>query len=341
MRRLLIFIVALLLVCVAAWFTVRTIATLRAESAAQALVDEALGDSRPEGDDERVTAITRRVYEQFEPAEAGDSVLLRLRGWLTNSRLPAFVRLPDGVIETLLRKGLCDNAGRMLSFTLRQADYASRQWDMVSPSGGHSAVLVTLPDGREILADPFFGFVAADQAGRLMHPLEARKRARAGQSPGGVLAPLGGDADGRFYADLAGISMAAQGEALRITASLPRTDTQPLFLGAIDGDAGDVSRAAARHAMGPYWHYIGHRYSRQWIRELTAVQRVRLEITLIDEPEAGVLTADPAAALQGKTLSWELNAGDTVRFHDGRARLLLRRLNSYIGVDRIAVVPQD
>lgn len=339
-RYLLRIVIALPCLGLVAWLAVKAAAVGLADAAARGLVDEALSASQPAGDDEAVIAIGRRVFEKFEHS-SGSAPLLRLRGWLTNARLPALLRLPEGVIETLVREGLCDNAARMLAYALKLEGFTSRQWNMVSPAAAHSGLLVRMGDGREVLVDPFYGFISADRNGRLIHPEAARARVRAGEAIGAVLQPLGTYDRSEFYDLLAVTDMAAQGDALRMQAVLPGITDGPLYLGEIDGEASDVSRAAAGHGMGPYWHYVGHRYSRQWVRELTAGQHARLEFTLIDEPRAGMLTADPAPTVRERVLSWELHPGDSVRFVDGRARFSLARRGSYLGVDRIAIVPLD
>lgn len=51
------------------------------------------------------------------------------------------------------------------------------------------------------------------------------------------------------------------------------------------------------------------------------------------------MQARPAPAIDGKTLTWSLKSGEGITLKDGAARLSLKRLNSYIGIDRIVVSP--
>ena len=157
-----------------------------------------------------------------------------------------------------------------------------------------------------------------DRDRQLLHPEQVRQRVAAGENPEALLQALGADSDRRFYADFSDLSMAAQGERLVLAAELPRVTGAPVSLGSIDGDAADVDAATRQHGMGPYWNYLGHRYSREWIRELKAGQAVRVTMTLLEPASRGVLTAEPVPVVDGKVLRWELMPGEVIRFHDGR-----------------------
>jgi hypothetical protein len=263
---------------------------------------------------------------------------LRIRPYVTNSRLPEFLRIPSGAIETLVNKGLCDNASRRLAFILKQKGYDSVQWNMVTSAAAHSALLVFLHDGRKVFVDPFYGYLAIDrQSQKLMSLPEAKKHVSSGRSLNSVLTPI--DREHSFYSRLHTMFMAAEGDNLVIRAELPST-TAPLYLGAINGQDSDVKNAASQAEMTPFWHYMGHRYNREWVRVLSAKQRVRLEITLVSDVQAGVDTATPRPQVNGKKMTWHLNPGDEIKFTDATATISWRRLNSYTGVDQIAIYPE-
>jgi hypothetical protein len=161
-----------------------------------------------------------------------------------------------------------------------------------------------------------------------------------GKRFGDVFVPLGADADPRFYANFKSAIMAAEGEPLTIRAPLPDIKPNaPIYLGVIDGSARDAKDAGSTHNMTPFWNYIGHKYNREWVRVLEARQPVRVEMTLLEAPEDGVMTSTPKPVVRGNVLSWELQPGDEITFRDGLAAYSLKRLNSYIGIDQIALYP--
>ncbi len=213
------------------WLATKQIVVSKAEMKAQALVQNAVLNDSPKTDDQKIVAITTEIFQSFQHKDPALVPLLRLRPYLTNKRLPKFLRLPAGVLETHLNTGLCDNAARMLAFTLKQEGYQSVQWNMVTDKGGHSALLVTLPDGREVMADPFYGYVTVDDQKHLIHPNEARELIRSGQSFDDVFSPISDSSDSRFYQNFESISMGAEGEDLIIEATIPLLDTPPFYWG--------------------------------------------------------------------------------------------------------------
>ncbi len=94
-----------------------------------------------------------------------------------------------------------------------------------------------------------------------------------------------------------------------------------------------------KNNMTPYWQYMGHKYNREWVRILKTKEPVRIVMTLLEPAEQGILTASPAPTVNGKILTWELQANDKIIFRDGLAKISLKRMNSYIGVDQIAIYP--
>ena len=123
------------------------------------------------------------------------------------------------------KRGKCDNAARMLAFILAQDGYSSTQWNMVTDADGHSVLRVTLPDGQQIMADPYFGYVAVDGQNNLIAPDAAQERIRKGTPLDKVLVPLGDRSNPRFYRDFANAHMAAEGDDLTIEAILPALTT--------------------------------------------------------------------------------------------------------------------
>ena len=96
-----------------------------------------------------------------------------------------------------------------------------------------------------------------------------------------------------------------------------------------------------QQGLNPYWHYIGHKYNREWIRVLSTPEPVTITMTLVDPAEGGILNATPHPEMNGKILRWNLKAGDKLTLTDNDAKLSLKRLNSYIGVDQIIISPDN
>jgi hypothetical protein len=298
------------------------------------------GERDAQTPDQELIEIARIVFERFEEKWPSEVPLLRISPYVSNSRLPEFIKFSEGVIETYIATGMCDNAARMLHFVLKQKGYDSVQWNMVSGANAHSALLVYMPDGREVLLDPFYGYVGYDKdEERLLSPEEMRIDLSEGKPFEEVFLPLGDKARSAFYKDFQFVRMAPLGEDLNIIAMLPRIEAQAVFLGEINGDNKDVMGAASANSMTPFWHYAGHKYDRSWVRVLSAVQDVRLEMTLLSDVEEGVITSDPRPQIQGNKMVWNLKAGDEIKFYDGRAKINWRRLNSFIGIDQIAIYP--
>ena len=262
-----------------------------------------------------------------------------MRPYLTNKRLPEFLRLKDGVIEILIETGLCDNAARALHFVLKQEGIDSVQWNMVTQKRAHSALRVVLSDGRYGFVDPFFGLSAFDQdEKRLLSPDEMQVRARRGVEIDDVFVSFSQSRDTEFYQDFKQtVFMGPQGGSLNIDVVLPFVKGDVLHLGKIDGQDRDVYNDGAAYNMTPFWHYMGRQYDRSLKRIMRAPHDMRVEITLIYAVEEGVVTSDPRPAIEGKKMVWDLKAGDFITFTDGNAAISWERLNSYLGVDQIAL----
>lgn len=338
MKRILKFLTIVGFSCVLlgmlGWLITKSVLTIKAEEKANSIIALASEDNDFRSDEQKLVAIASQVSENFEQIDPALVPIYKLRSYITNDRLPDFIRLETGVMETLLQKGLCDNTSRMLSFILNQKGYQSVQWDMVTPGGGHAANLVTLPNGKNVYVDALFGVIAVDQNGDLTDAHEAHSRIKNGNNVEDVFQPLTEDSEHKFYYDFENVSMGSENEPLYIEATIPNFD-DTLFLGEIDQNGQDVQRASAKHEMGTVWNYAGHRYNRNWVRVLKIKQPVRVKVTLVSEVEDGVITSEPKPSIDGKNMIWDLKADEELRLYDGRAKISLKRLNSFIDVDQI------
>lgn len=331
-------VLAIFLIAVAGWYSARYISTQKAQKKLDVLLK---AGAFPDSEEEKVIAISKKVFKTFQEANPAYISAYKIRPYITNKRLPEFIRFPEGIIETNIQKGLCDNASRMLAFALKQEGLSSKQWNMMTHTGGHSARFVTLSNGTNVFVDPFYGVAAIDMDGHLTSLTEARDRVLTGEPPENVLMTFSEKSKTGFYDNLATMFMAAEGEELVIDVTLPRIN-ETITLGQIDGQSNDVKSAGSRTKITPYWHYIGHQYNREWVRVLEAPQPLKLVMTLVEEPDENVLvSADPAPQVKGKTLTWMLEEGEKLTFRDGLAEISLKRLNSYIPVDRIEMIPAD
>jgi hypothetical protein len=321
------------------WLITKHLVTLQAAKKAQAIITSSYGDNLITSDDQKVISITRQIFNRFERKNPATVPLLKVRGYVTNRRIPSFIRLESGVIETYIEQGLCDNAARVLEFALKQEGFESIQWNMVTNTGGHSALLVKLSDGREVLADPFYGYVTVNHDGNLISPNKAKDLIKSGASFDKIFLSLGKESDPKFYKNIKAMYMGAEGNALIIESSLPNLQGHPLVLGDIDGKYKDVKAAARKLNIMPYWYYMGHKYNREWVRVLKISQPVKVSMILTDDVKEDILTADPTPLTNGRILEWNLKAGDDITLRDGLAKMSFKRMNSFIPVDQITITP--
>ena len=334
-----LFAVAGIICGLTAWLAIKHISTKSAEAKAENIIEAAYEKHQPSDDGEKIIAISKEIFENFEHLNPKHDPLLRIRGYVTNKRLPEILRLPTGVIETHIQRGLCDNASRMLAFIIEQEGFKSVQWNMTTDFMGHSALLVSTPDDQEFLADPYHGYATKDYTGNLLHPHDAQKRIKAGEPYKNVFQAFGPDSIDKLYSDFSEAVMAAEGQPVTLETTLPVLGNTPLVLGSLDGDYKDVKTAGMENNMGPYWTYMGHRYNREWTRILRVKQPVQVVMTLTEHVDEGVLITDKKPDIDGKQLTWNLYTDDQLVFNDGRAQISLSRLNSYIDVDQLTFIP--
>lgn len=282
---------------------------------------------------ERMTALVHRSYAQ--PAQRGSlPLLMRARPYLTHRFVPTPLRLRVGAIDTIYLKGLCDNAARTLGFVLEQAGLTADQLNMVTPTAAHSVVLAETSDGRKLLADPLYAVIPRWE-GRILGPAEAQSLMREGISYDRIWRPLTYSAKTGFYRRFADAVFARQGEPLQIRGDVDLTEGEALQLGEPDGSSDDVVRAAIKAELTPYWHYVGSRYDRAWMRRLRFHQDTRVTLALTQPPKAKFITSERTPEVRGKELIFEVHAGETLRFVDGAAGYDWLRLRSYQDVDYV------
>lgn len=291
-------------------------------------------------DDRQLMALTKLIFNRYADRRRPETqpLLLRLRPYLSNRRLPGWLRVPPGALEVIYSDGWCDDAARALAYVLESVGAKAFQLNIATPTQGHSVLLVTLPKrepGRgQVLVDPLFGVVAADSTG-LISPDAARRMLQQGNPVRAVFKPVAKRGDTRFYREFADSVFGVQGQGLEIESHVPAFSGPRKAFGRIDGSSQDVSGASMRAGMTPYWHYLGHRYDRSWVRSLEASERLRVTFVLADEPNESFFTSDVPPRIAGKKLVWELDRGQKLIFRDGRARPSFLRFTSYQPIDQI------
>ncbi len=129
-------------------------------------------------------ALTTRVALEFE----GDPPLSHYYGALSSTKQPAWLRLPVGLVETLIRPGHCDSMARGLVFALKANGIEARQLDLFARTFTHS-IVVAFPDGEPLLLDPYQRYVAVFESGGLSEWAEGTARLAISPLPGAPPSP--------------------------------------------------------------------------------------------------------------------------------------------------------
>ena len=282
---------------------------------------------------ESLTTDIHKIYTQNKNVK-DFPVLFKLRPYLTNKRLPSVLRFPEGAIETIYPYGWCDNAARMMIFALSQKGLSAKQWNMITPVAGHSALVID-DNGREIFADPFYGILFQNSDGEPISSQKGKALFSSGETP---LKAISKESNTTFYQDFDKVMMAAQSEPLEMATKLENID-DVILLGSVDGSSTDVHADGVKNKITPYWTYMGHRYDKSWVRSLKLDQPVRIDITLVKKPSQKIITSNKKPQIKGNTLTWNLKAGEVLIFKDGNSSFLWSELKSYIEVDQIKITP--
>lgn len=126
-----------ILSAISTWYVARYTVTQKANQKANELLSNtSIEGTSQTSDDQKIIAITKKVFKTFQHKDPSSIPAYKVRPYITNKRLPAFIRFPDGAMETNIQAGLCDNASRMLAFILEKEGHPSVQWNMVTDKGG-------------------------------------------------------------------------------------------------------------------------------------------------------------------------------------------------------------
>lgn len=313
------------------------------ERAATAKAQEILGKLQAERQPpERLAlALTRQVHVWYSKNRTieNPSLLWRLKPYLTHELVPEVFRLPAGLIDTLYVEGICDDATRTLGYILGEAGIESRQLNIVNRfSGAHSVLLAHFPDGREVILDPLYGIVP-QLNGVLLSPEDAQEASKAIDASETLWHKLAPTSNDSFYRDFTHAVFAAQNAGLEIEVPVSLNGEEAIVLGRPDGDSQDVHKDGLSRSLTHYWTYLGHKHDRGWIRVLVFAQDTRMEIGLVDPVNADFITTDARPNIEGNVLTYEVGAGQSLRFVDGLAKRDWTRLKSYQDIDYIRFEP--
>ena len=304
-----------------------------ADAKARRLVEQLGPEARTP--DSVMIELTRRIHGWYvQNRQIQDPPLLwRLRPYLTHELLPELFRLPEGLIDTLYVEGICDDATRTLIYILDEAGIEGRQLNIVNRfTGAHTVVLARLSDGREVMLDPLYGIVPKLD-GKLVSPTEAFKASKKGREVNWYeLAPTSNNG---FYEKTEHAVFAVQNAGMEIKAPIHLNGATSISLGRPDGDSLDVMRDGMSRNLTSHWTYLGHKFDRGWVRTLTFAQDTHVKIGLVEPVNVGFITTDVQPRIEGKTLIYEIAAGGSLRFIDGRAKRDWIRFKSYQDIDYI------
>ena len=347
-RKLSLWKMAVLLVLVPALLIIFSLLGLKwfVESGARSKARTLLSSVEMPRDDIDAIAIhlTSLVHKAFRSSDSNDPVplLMAVRPYLSHRFVPAFLRIHPGAIDTLYLNGLCDNAARSLLYILNENGFKADQLNLVTPFSAHSVIVAETPGGRRLLLDPDKGVVPLDND-KILSPEQARMRMRNAGQHGVTWRGLSPSAGTGFYKLFATTRFARQGSRLEVEATVTLPGGKPVHLGKPDGSSEDVSNSGGHAGFSPYWHYIGSRYDRAWVRSLHFPQATRVTIVLTGYAKTNLITTDRQPEISGDKLIYDLKAGETLRFVDGKAGFDWFRLRSYQDVDyiRFDPVPQS
>jgi hypothetical protein len=283
--------------------------------------------------------IARRVHEQYRAAEQRQDthVLFKLRPYLTYRFVPDFARIEPGAIEALLIEGICDSAARATIYILRSVGIPAEQLNLIGRNGwAHSIVQAANPDGSLFLLDPLYG-VAPQHDGDVLNVEETKQLQKSGTAARDIWKSISdGPRYHRLYEDFLDFWVATQDSSIEFEVQVNLENQERVQIGQIDQSSREVGAAAAKHGLTVYWHYLGHRYARGWVRSLIFAQPTKVSFILTEDVREGVITSDVKPdGITGNILHYTMQRGQKLSFHDGRARMDWLKLNSYQDVDAI------
>lgn len=296
--------------------------------------------------DEKILALTRAYHNHYinslaSPQTGLEQRLHLVRGYLSSTFLPGFIRMDPGVVELLFLTGTgaCGNASRALAFVLQVMGYDAHQINIVSPSEHHAAMIARDKTGREMLIDPSYGFIPT-RNGRIISPTEYQNALRSGD--GSVQAELfsARASDAWYKEHFANATFAPQGARHVIKNSLHVPETGIAF-GRADNSSSDVDTATSLARATPYWSYLGHRFDRGYIREYAFDRAVTVVFTLTEPAQAKFVTANLRPTIDGRKVTFDIPKGKTLIFHDGRAPRDFATLRSYQDVDFVTITSME
>ncbi len=296
--------------------------------------------------DEKILTLTRAYHRQYinsleTPPTGFEQRFHMVRGYLSSTFLPGFMRMDPGVVEFLFLTGTgaCGNASRALAFVFQVMGYDAHQINIVSPSEHHAAMIARDKTGREMLIDPSYGFVPT-RNGRIIGPTDYQNALRSGDSSVRTVLFSTRASDAWYKTHFAIATFAPQGARHVIKNFLHVPETGITF-GRADNSSSDVDTASSLAQATPYWSYLGHRFDRGYIREYSFDRAVKVVFTLTERAQAKFATANLRPAIDGRKVAFNVPKEEALIFHDGAAPRDFVTLRSYQDVDFVTITPKD
>jgi hypothetical protein len=290
---------------------------------------------------ERVKKLTRWVFSEARSNDhAVVSAIYEIIPYVSNRRIPKWLRVPRGAIESLFGDGQCDSDARTLKFMFTSLDIKSRQTDIVTQKSGHVVTSVSLHNGENAVVDPYFGLIAWDHD-RPLDIYELRDRLVSGEKSTDVLQPVSKQAEIVDFYDGWDKQTAVgyQGRGLTIDFTLPMV-AAPTRLGDPDGSSDDVVRAGMKIGISPYFAYIGSKYDRSWVRILRVPKPIQLKFVMVGDVDEELLgSIEPRPTVEGNSLAWNLSADTPLVFTSADAPVRFRASANSQAIDFIEITP--
>ena len=212
------------------------------------------GVKEANSDEERILTIARYVAHTHDNAAPGSQYY----GVYYSRRMPSLVRLPTGILETLVHASDCDSMVRSLIYLAAREGIEARQSDIFSGTFVHSVAEVSI-DNRWVLVDPYLGVAFRHSDGKLANFVSIKMNKNDLIQEGLRADNKVADPAEYFYSNLHNSVFAQSGSEVDVPLKIGVSEL-PLTIGNIDASNDDVAAILIASAMGPIGSFLGPRF---------------------------------------------------------------------------------
>ena len=133
--------------------------------------------------------------------------------------------------------------------------------------------------------------------------------------------------------DYGGMVFAEQGQLLHMLDTVSLSPGEVVKIGEVNGQL--IAHSETMDAGLFYWHYLGSRYDRSWVRIMEFEQDTKIKIYTTEAPNPRFMTTDADRRIEGNKIIYNVPQGGSLVFVDGAAGRDFRRLRSYQDIDAI------